>query len=137
MFGTMLPSMVFLAFLSLASQIRTHAWKLSGAARRTFPKRAEGIGVWDSILSIISYVAIFNCIALLISQVDAAGSYIPGFHHLTATLGIKENGVAAKVLLFFVLENIAILFKLTIDQGIDNITARTKLERERQEYQRA
>merc|ERR1719359_2007475 len=50
MFGTMLPSMVFLAFLSLASQIRTHAWKLSGATRRTFPTKAEGIGLWDSIL---------------------------------------------------------------------------------------
>jgi len=136
MFGTMLPSMAFLAFFSLTSQIRTHAWKLCGATRRTFPTRAEGIGLWDSILSLISYLAIFNCIALLVSQVEGIGARVPGFATLTEALGIEDNSQVAKVLLFFVLENIAVLFKLTIDMTIDNVTAATKLEMARQELQR-
>jgi hypothetical protein len=137
MFGTMLPSMVFLAFFALASQIRTHAWKLAGATRRMLPIRAEGIGLWDNIITIISYVAIFNCIALLISEVDGIGSYIPGFATCMAFLGIGDNSSAAKVILFFVLENCAMIFKLTVDQAVSNVTPETKLERKRQEVQRA
>lgn len=136
LFGTMMPAMVPLAYLALTSQIRTHAWKMVDALRRPFPVKTSGIGVWDPIMTFISYVGIFNSIGLLVAQVEGLGWMVPGFPTLAKNLQIDPDGLAAKALLFFIFQNIAALYKLLFDFLVSDVTVKTSLERERQEMQR-
>jgi hypothetical protein len=136
LFGTMMPASVFLAFLALSSQIRTHAWKLTTVTRRPFPVRSGGIGIWDTILNILTYISVFNTIGLMVTQVDDVCSFIPGFSHLTDAMSIDSEGVAAKTIAFFFLQNCAILMKMVTDFLVSDVTKSTALQRSRQDIQR-
>mmetsp|Transcript_18139 Transcript_18139/g.58820 ORF Transcript_18139/g.58820 Transcript_18139/m.58820 type:complete len:246 (-) Transcript_18139:103-840(-) len=136
LFGTMMPTVVPLAYLALAFQIRTHAVKLIRSCRRPFPVRAGGIGVWDNILSVLSYLSILNAVGLLVAQLDDIGTTVPGFATLAQALEIPKNGPAAKVLYFFILQNTFMALKLAFDFAVSDITAATLIERTRQELQR-
>jgi len=136
LFGTMMPASVLLAFFALSSQIRTHAWKLSKVSRRPFPVRTSSIGIWDAILNGLTYVSVFNTIGLMVTQVNDVCAYIPHFWRLTEALGIPANGKAAKLIAFFFLQNVAIIFKMIVDNRMSDVTSQTELERLRQEVQR-
>jgi len=136
LFGTMMPGSVFLAYLALSSQIRTHAWKLTKVTRRPFPERAHGIGIWDNVLNLLTYISVFNTIGLLVTQVDDVCTFIPFFGRLTDALGIPGDGTSAKLLAFFFLQNTAIIMKLLVDSLVSDMSAATILERKRQEIQK-
>jgi len=136
LFGTMMPGSVFLAYLALSSQIRTHAWKLTKVTRRPFPERAHGIGIWDNVLNLLTYISVFNTIGLLVTQVDDVCTFIPFFGRLTDALGIPSDGTTAKLLAFFFLQNTAIIMKLVVDSLVSDMSAATILERKRQEIQK-
>lgn len=136
LFGTMMPSGVFLAYLALNSQIRSHAWKLAKVSKRPFPVRANGIGIWDNIITLLTYAAVFNTIGLIATQVDDVCKFIPFFSVLTDALGIGRESKAAKLLAFFFLQNTAIIGKLVSDFLVSDVTSRTSRERLRQEVQR-
>jgi len=136
LFGTMMPASVFLAFLALSSQIRTHAWKLTKVSQRPFPVRCAGIGVWDGVMNVLTYVSVFNTIGLMVIQVDDICLYIPGFWRLTDALGTARSGSSAKMIAFFFLQNAAILTKMIVDYTVSDVAPDTALERLRQEVQR-
>jgi len=136
LFGTMMPFSVFLAYLALSSQIRTHAWKLTTVTRRPFPVRTAGIGIWDGIINLLAYISVFNTIGLMVMQVDTVCSFIPCFWRLTDALAIPANGSSAKLLAFFFLQNTAIMLKMTVDYLVSDVSPATTRERQRQEIQR-
>jgi len=136
MFGTFLPSMSVLAYLSFCVQLRLHAWKFSSILRRTFPVHAKGIGTWNNILPWLVTVANFNCIGMMIVSVSRVGQLVPFFARLTTALDIPIEGKAAKLLLFFILQNLAFAWFRLIDIVVDDIPKQTRLETARQHLQR-
>jgi len=125
LFGAVMPLCALLCFLGLATQLRADAWKLLNSYQRTFPAKASGIGIWNQILSVLSYVSVINNTALLLTQVDDWRTYLPfpeGFSGLTA---------------FFILENIFMCVKVVCDNLVSNTPDVTARERERQDVQRS
>jgi len=62
MFGICLPFMTFLAFVTMIPMKRLLAYKLSYAYQRPDPRGAEGIGAWESIIFLLSYMGVtMNC----------------------------------------------------------------------------
>merc|ERR1711988_524705 len=62
MFGICLPFMTFLACVTMIPMKRLLAYKLSYAYQRPDPRGAEGIGAWDSIIVLLSYMGVtMNC----------------------------------------------------------------------------
>jgi hypothetical protein len=136
LFGTVMPASVVLAFFALSIQIRTHAWNLTKVSQRPFPVRTGSIGIWDTWMNLLCYGSAFNTIGLMVTQVDDVCSFIPGFWRLTDFMAISRNGPGAQLILFFLLQNVAIILKLTVDHIIPDLTDVTATERLRQEMQR-
>jgi len=137
MFGTILPSMVFLAYASFSFQLRLHAWKFSGLVRRTFPVRAQGIGTWDTILPWVVSFGNLNSIGMMIITIDEVCTYFPGFGCITGFLDIPINGNGAKVILFLILQHMLIAWHRLLDLALSDTKQVTELEKKRQALQRA
>mmetsp|Transcript_102473 Transcript_102473/g.298903 ORF Transcript_102473/g.298903 Transcript_102473/m.298903 type:complete len:788 (-) Transcript_102473:192-2555(-) len=60
MFGMISPAVVFLLFISAASQFRSDAWKLSHTYRRPFPQVVAHIGFFNDFLEVIGRIMIFT-----------------------------------------------------------------------------
>lgn len=60
LFGASLPIISFLALIEIILEIRVDAWKLSYLTKRPSPARSENIGVWRSILIIVTYAGAFT-----------------------------------------------------------------------------
>jgi len=62
MFGICLPFITFLAFVTTIPMKRLLAYKLSYAYQRPDPRGEEGIGAWEEIIAVLSYMGVtMNC----------------------------------------------------------------------------
>lgn len=120
LFGAFAPSVVFLSLFAVLSQLRLSCWKLCHVYKRPVPIRADTIGVWNTALTAINYLAAFNNAGLL----------------LTYTEALKFLSVKDKLLFFFVFQNLFLLFKAIFDYWVPDVSATTKRERKRQAVQR-
>lgn len=125
LFGMVMPSIVVLAFLALSCQLRTDAWKLCYVYRRPFPTRASGIGVWKSILKVLCYMAIFTNAGLLLTQVKSLTTIFPFLAD------------SDPLMVFFMLQNVLILIRISFDNLVNRVSGRTRLEIRRQILQRS
>lgn len=64
MFSSAFPLISVLALVEILLEIRVDAWKLCHLTRRPFPQRAETIGIWYTILQIVSFMGITTNVAL-------------------------------------------------------------------------
>jgi hypothetical protein len=124
LFGAVMPLCALLCFVALATQLRADAWKLLNTYQRTFPSKARGIGIWNGILAVLSYVSVINNTALLLTQVDDWKTYLP----------FPEDFSGLTV--FFILENIFMFVKVVCDVLVSDIPEATEREHERQHLQR-
>lgn len=125
LFGAVMPLCALLGFVATATQLRADAWKLLNSYQRTFPSKAKGIGIWNRILTVLSYVSVINGTALLLTQVDDWNAYLP--------FPEEFSGLAA----FFILENIFMCVKVVCDVLVSDTPDVTEREKERQDVQRS
>lgn len=70
MFSSAFPVISLFALVEILIEIRVDAWKLCHLTRRPFPQRAESIGIWYSILQIVSFMGITTNVALTLFGTD-------------------------------------------------------------------
>ena len=66
LFGISFPIIGLFALIEITLEIRVDAWKLCKLTKRPEPQRAEDIGVWKSIIVIISYVGTISNAAIVV-----------------------------------------------------------------------
>lgn len=70
MFSSAFPLISLFALIEILIEIRVDAWKLCHLTRRPFPQRAESIGIWCSILQVVSFMGITTNVALILFGTD-------------------------------------------------------------------
>jgi anoctamin-8 len=83
-----------LAYILNLFEIRVDAWKMCYLTRRPFPKRAQDIGIWFSIIQCIAYAGIITNVAIAIF-----------------TAHVFDTDLSNKWLIFLILEHCLFLFK--------------------------
>ncbi|CAE8595477.1 unnamed protein product [Polarella glacialis] len=113
MFSVTLPFMCFLSFVTNFLYKKLIAYKICYAHQRPNPVGCEGIGSWEYIISVLSYIGVF------------VNAYIAVFTlPLTETLGLTE-----KIIIFIAAEHGMLLVKLLIDAAFgDKSTAQLRIE---------
>lgn len=105
-----------MACISAYIQIRVDGWKLCQALRRPQPKTAEDIGVWQSMLEIISVLSVvYNFGIILFTS-----------HYL------KNMFWSTRWVLFIVFEHIMLLLKYIVAESIPDIPLEVELQLSRQ-----
>lgn len=66
LFSSVFPVVALLALGEILIEIRVDAWKLCQLNRRPFPYRTESIGIWHTIILMVSYVGIATNSALIV-----------------------------------------------------------------------
>ena len=66
LFGIAFPIIALFSLMEITLEIRVDAWKLCNLTKRPDPHRAEDIGVWKSIVVIISYVGTITNAAIVV-----------------------------------------------------------------------
>ena len=69
------------------------AERANQVSRRPFPVRTSGIGIWDQVITVLTYISVFNTIGLMVMQVDQVCEYIPLLWRLTDYLGKGNSDV--------------------------------------------
>jgi hypothetical protein len=123
LFGAVMPFIVLLCLFGIAVQLRAVAIKLTSVMNRPFPARASGIGVWKTVMTGLSYIAIFNNIGLLLTQIHVE-EFLPW---LTGH---------SKWVAFLALQNIFVVIKLLFDALVADVPSKVLLEQSRQSVQR-
>eukprot|EP00397_Hematodinium_sp_SG-2012_P003524 GEMP01003532.1.p1 GENE.GEMP01003532.1~~GEMP01003532.1.p1 ORF type:complete len:850 (+),score=149.66 GEMP01003532.1:147-2696(+) len=118
MFGNVVPIIAFVALVSNLIQIRADAWKLCNTMKRPFPHDADGIGVWRTVQTILSWLGVFTNIGICIFSLPQFDKY----------------SFPTKLLLFFLAEHAMILLKLTMLYCIPAVPRDVQLERKRREH---
>jgi len=112
------PGSAILALLVVTVLLRCKAWKLCSVIRRPFPAAADGIGDWNTVISLLSWAGVLSSVAIPLVNLK----YLD---HLS---------VPQKLLLFFVIEHILVAVRLVVNwclptesQGADLMLKRRRL----------
>uniref|UniRef100_A0A7S2B2C2 Anoctamin transmembrane domain-containing protein n=1 Tax=Octactis speculum TaxID=3111310 RepID=A0A7S2B2C2_9STRA len=108
-----------LSFVNNFIEIRVDAWKLTSLCRRPEPHAAEDIGTWQSVLEIMSIVAIITNMALVCFK----QSVLPSSYSLGQKAGV-----------FLILEHILILLKVLLMIAIDDLPEDVAIQVQRTEF---
>jgi len=108
-----------LSFVNNFIEIRVDAWKLTSLCRRPEPHAAEDIGTWQSVLEIMSIVAIITNMALVCFK----QSVLPSSYSLGQKAGV-----------FLILEHILILLKVLLMMAIDDLPEDVAIQVQRTEF---
>jgi len=148
LFGMLAPAMItLLSFLAISIVMRTDAIRLVTLHRRPFPLRVNGIGVWNSILTFLTYASAINTVALLITNMDFdIAAHIPGFQALVAQLreaSAGESGSGGVLLsylpylvVFLIAKDVAVFGNVIWDKLVCNQSVSTLREKRRQVHQK-
>jgi len=93
------PGSAILALLVVAVLLRCKAWKLCSVIRRPFPTAADGIGDWNTVISLLSWAGVVSSVAIPLVNLK----YLDRF------------SLFQKLLLFFVIEHILVAVRLIVN----------------------
>lgn len=77
LFSSVFPVVGLLALIEILIEIRVDAWKLCKLNRRPFPYRTESIGIWHTIIFMVSYIGIATNSALIIFDSQISITLLP------------------------------------------------------------
>jgi hypothetical protein len=106
-----------MACISAYIQIRVDGWKLCQALRRPQPKTAEDIGVWQSMLEIISVLSVVYNFGIILFT----SHYLQNMYWST------------RWLLFIIFEHVMLLLKYIVAESIPDTPFEVELQLSRQE----
>jgi hypothetical protein len=95
-----------LGFVNNYVEIRIDGWKMTTLCQRPYPKPAEDIGTWQTVMEIMSYAAIITNVALICFTSDILGKHTGQFHRWLCFLLIEHGMVGLKLLLMVVIDDI-------------------------------
>ncbi|CAE8699518.1 unnamed protein product [Polarella glacialis] len=119
MFSVTLPFMCFLSFTTNFLYNKLVAYKICYARQRPEPNGCDGIGSWEYIVSILSYIGVF------------VNTYIAVF----ALPLMNDLELTTKIIIFIAAEHGMLLVKLLIDAAFgDKSTAQLRIEEHNDDY---
>eukprot|EP00808_Paulinella_micropora_P001738 g31328.t1 len=118
LFVVAFPIAPLLAIVNNFVENRVDSQALLVLTRRPLPRGAQNIGTWQSVLDIVSTIAIVTNIAIIIFTSEV-------FAHLNVT---------QRFTIFGIVEHLMLLFKFAISYFIEDMSEKTKTELEREEY---
>lgn len=65
-FGLLVPEMAVFAFLSHVVEYRLTAYRMTNVTCRPMPAGSEGIGIWQSVFEVISFIAVISNVGLAV-----------------------------------------------------------------------
>ena len=105
LFGACFPFTSILFLLLIVIEVRVDAWKLCTLTQRPFPEASNSIGVWITILEIMSVIGAMTNIAIIIFT--------------TNTFDIEETG--DRWIMFMILEHILLFVKVSISLLVPDV----------------
>eukprot|EP00929_Paragymnodinium_shiwhaense_P112240 TRINITY_DN80506_c0_g1_i1.p1 TRINITY_DN80506_c0_g1~~TRINITY_DN80506_c0_g1_i1.p1 ORF type:complete len:917 (+),score=189.65 TRINITY_DN80506_c0_g1_i1:187-2937(+) len=114
-FGMMAPSSIPLLGLVFLIETRTCAWKLCHVYRRPYPRLADGIGIFDSILNLLGQLMTMTHLGLAIMDFGGAKRMFKllGFHFILDNPNLKflwDQPTWFTNLFFYLLFTLILLF---------------------------
>lgn len=120
LFCAAFPLITVLALIEISIEIRVDALKLCKLTRRPFPSGTEDIGIWKTVLQLISFFGIITNAAII---AVTSGAFDP---HEGATKDESESKWLEMVLIFLVIEHGLIVLKLLIGNAIPDVPEKVK-----------
>ncbi len=108
-----------IACISAYIQIRVDGWKLCQAYQRPEPKSVEDIGVWQDMITLLSYLAVVYNLGLLF--------FTDG--RLT-----KDMTPEMKWILFVILQNLLLIGKYSISRLVEDQPLEVSMQLQRQDF---
>ena len=105
-FSLAFPLAPLCALLTNVLELRLGAYKLLRVYRRPLAVRSSGIGVWLSVLQVMSIIAVLSNCALL------------GFTSQQVDVWAPDVSAATKILIIFLFEHVVLLIKFLIHQSL-------------------
>ena len=121
-FTVAFPLAPLCALLTNVLEIRAGAYKLLRVYRRPLAVRAPGIGVWLSVLQVMSVIAVLTNCALI------------GFTSQQVDNWVPNVSPAVKIAVIFVFEHVVIAAKLIIHSYLFSVPRSVQLDRQREAF---
>lgn len=118
LFASVVPIVVIIALAILLVRLRADAWKLCSVYRRTWAFRTSGIGAWNDVLELLSWLGLMTSVAIPVLNMKAMDGYT----------------LEQKFLIFFGIEHILILAKVVTGHSLTEVSPSTKLMMDRRQY---
>jgi len=97
MFSCICPIMTFLCLMTFIVEVRLFALRSTYLSRRPIPRRANGIGVWMSILKTMAVISVITNVGFICFMMEPFRGY--KFHHQLLCFLFLEHSVLLLVLL--------------------------------------
>mmetsp|Transcript_35540 Transcript_35540/g.81421 ORF Transcript_35540/g.81421 Transcript_35540/m.81421 type:complete len:811 (-) Transcript_35540:138-2570(-) len=118
LFGGVSPAVAFISLLVFLLRLRCHAWKLCNVMRRPFPDATDGLGAWNNILELLSWLGLATCVLVPIMNYQWIDDHIPASPEEAPPS--PDRKPMEKMLLFFLAEHIIMMIRvmiMTITEG--------------------
>lgn len=127
LFSVAFPLAAPLALLNNLVEIRTDASRLIFLCQRPFSKRVKDQGIYDSVISVMSYMSVmFNALIISFSSTAVKVYYLDQY-------GL-ENGVASEFGFALAFTGVVLIISKAAELLIPDISRKTLIEMEREEY---
>jgi len=123
LFSAAFPLAPVLALVNNHVEIRIDAWKITSTQQRVYPKGAEDIGTWQSVMEIICVFAIMTNCALIVFT----GNYLE-FEYP------EEKLFVAQCTVFFMCEHFLLIMKGVLMMVVDDVPEAVKIQLARTEF---
>lgn len=127
LFVVAFPLAPTLAFLSAYIQIRMDGWKFCQAYQRPEPRPAEDIGVWQSMIEILSYLAVFYNFGMLFFTSDL----LQGDEAIKLSTSFTTS---YRWVIYLVCQNVTIALKFVISELLEDVPEEVQMQLDRQEF---
>ncbi|KAI9207422.1 calcium-activated chloride channel-domain-containing protein [Polychytrium aggregatum] len=127
LFSCAFPLAPFFAALNNIVEIRIDSYRLLVEHRRPFSLRAQNIGLWEDILTAVSYVGVFTNGVIIAFSSDYFDEYI-------ANAISPTNPTAVKLAFVLLFEHIVLILKYIIVIAIPDVPERAREAMERELY---
>merc|ERR1711907_602700 len=75
LFCVVAPGVAAIGLGVMALQLRCAAWKLCSVFRRPFPKMVDGIGAWNEIIDVLSWLGVSSSVAIPLVHLRSLDQY--------------------------------------------------------------
>mmetsp|Transcript_7432 Transcript_7432/g.13258 ORF Transcript_7432/g.13258 Transcript_7432/m.13258 type:complete len:810 (-) Transcript_7432:78-2507(-) len=124
LFGGVSPAVAFIALMVFLLRLRCHAWKLCNVMRRPFPDAADGLGAWNNILELLSWMGLMSCVLIPIRNSEWIDKHIPESPEKEPPW--PERTDLEKMAIFFAAEHLIMMIRVMIMTMTDNASTSGK-----------
>lgn len=106
LFACVAPLITLIGLFLLLLSLRVNAWKLTEVLRRPHPMRAVGIGNWNAVINLITWMGLFTSVGFIVLR------SFPNEESLESVSFFPEGAALKKLMMFCVLEHVMIIIKI-------------------------